>query len=446
MCTMMGQPPELFPSPKGQFLLGHLNYVKSDGMDYFHQTACSEGLHFKLNLLGFPLYFVCDPESIEQVLTKKAANYPKRRSIKPLKELLNNGLVTSDGTQWQTDRKALQNIFNTSLASFQESTTLILDKKIEQLKKVPPDKPLAVYDIFFEITYEIIQHFFLPEPTQEYVLEQIDADIKLIVQFLFRRSEFPDFLIPIGTPLPFYRKARAAIDRFDALIFNEIKAIKSGKVKHKNGFLNVLCQIPHFSIKDIRDQTFTFLLAGHETTLLTLHNFWYAMNLNPLKAKMVVEEIRSTSTSCVKNIREIPYTYAMLNETFRCFPPITLIARDSVHSDTLGGYHLPKNSIIILPISSIHRHPDLWETPEMFKPERFLNKDENAYRYRFLPFSDGPRFCIGKQFALSELSMIISSFLHHFDWKPSSDNNISFEKTGFLSRPKRSLLFTLSKP
>ena len=119
----------------------------------------------------------------------------------------------------------------------------------------------------------------------------------------------------------------------------------------------------------------------------------------------------------VDDFSQLPLTRAMLYESLRLYPPVSVMARESIDADILSGYELPEKSFLVIPIYSVHRHPDLWERAEEFDGHRFLDKSENHFRFSYVPFNVGPRACIGRKFSLTELAIFISALYPAFCWE-----------------------------
>lgn len=118
-------------------------------------------------------------------------------------------------------------------------------------------------------------------------------------------------------------------------------------------------------------------------------------------------------------IERLPLTLRVPKEALRLYPPVPVITRLSTENLNLAGIHVPKGSLIVIPIFALHRHRRLWDDPDRFNPDRFLPENEDKYpRTQFMPFGYGPRICIGSAFALIEAAAILATLLQsvRFEW------------------------------
>jgi cytochrome P450 family 3 subfamily A len=167
--------------------------------------------------------------------------------------------------------------------------------------------------------------------------------------------------------------------------------------------------------KEIIGQALIFMIAGYETTSVLMSFFFYVMATEPIIQEKVYEEIRQElgdDEVTHEKLSQLQYLDMVINETLRMYPPVIRFDRVASEDYQLGNYHIPKGSLINVPVYPIHHDPNIWPEPEKFIPERFL-PDEKAKRHpmSFLPFGDGPRNCIGMRFALLEAKLAIAKAL-----------------------------------
>ena len=161
----------------------------------------------------------------------------------------------------------------------------------------------------------------------------------------------------------------------------------------------------------IVDNLTTFLLAGHETTAKALTWTLYVLSRAPDWQERVRAEVLTIAGSGrvgPETIGKLPVTTRVLKESMRLYPPVPVITRVSAEDVDIGGKHLPKPTLIVIPIYAVHRHRLLWPEPDRFDPDRFLPESEAKYpRTQFMPFGYGPRVCIGSSFAILEATAIL---------------------------------------
>ncbi|CAN4092638.1 unnamed protein product [Withania somnifera] len=182
---------------------------------------------------------------------------------------------------------------------------------------------------------------------------------------------------------------------------------------------------PEFYTDDrIKSVILILFNAGTETTSMTIQ---WAMRLllahpeafHKLRAD-IDREVGNERLLSESDITKLPYLQYVINETLRLYPPVPLVLPHySLEDCTVGGYHVPKNTILMVNVWAIHRDPKLWDEPETFKPERFeaMEGEKEGFNYKFVPFGMGRRACPGAPMSLRTVSLVLGSLIQWFDWK-----------------------------
>jgi cytochrome P450 len=171
---------------------------------------------------------------------------------------------------------------------------------------------------------------------------------------------------------------------------------------------------------ELRDNLLTFIVAGHETTALTLAWALYLLAFDPAaqdrlraEAAAVLEGRAATGA----DVARLVYTRQVIDETLRLYPPAGFLSRTARKADTLCGREVRPGDTVMLPIYALHRHRLLWDRPDAFDPDRFAPGHQTP-RYAYLPFGDGPRICIGASFALTEAVIMLATLVARFRFAP----------------------------
>jgi cytochrome P450 len=172
-----------------------------------------------------------------------------------------------------------------------------------------------------------------------------------------------------------------------------------------------------FSAEQLRDQVATLILAGHETTAVTL--FWAILMLTqaPREQDRVAEEAAALTIEAATAhgaMTRLVYTKAVVNEALRLFPPVFTIVRQAIAADRAGDVNLAAGSLLMIAPWVLHRHHALWSDPDAFDPSRFLPDAPPPPRFAFMPFGAGPRVCVGAQFAMTETVLVLASLIRRF--------------------------------
>jgi len=199
------------------------------------------------------------------------------------------------------------------------------------------------------------------------------------------------------------------------------------------------------SNKELIDEVLTLIVAGHETTASALTWAWYLISQHPeTAAQLEAESDRLGSQTLGLDAAEsLTFTHQVLREAMRLYPPGWLFTRRTLEADELGGFPIgPRTDVFISPYM-LHRHPAFWTDPEAFKPERFAGADaDDRHRFCYIPFSVGPRHCIGENVAMFEMLVHIQTMSRRFRLTRATSEPIALEAQINL-RPRSNLLMTV---
>jgi cytochrome P450 len=198
-----------------------------------------------------------------------------------------------------------------------------------------------------------------------------------------------------------------------------------------------------FTPPQLRDQVATMIVAGHETTALTL--FWSLYLLANARAEQELLAAEASGIDLAPDVAaeaKLPYTRAVVNETLRLYPPVFAIVRMANAADRIGDLEIAAGSVVIVAPWVLHRHTKFWNNAEAFDPARFQAGDPPAHRFAYLPFGAGPRVCIGAQFALTEASLVLARLAQRFEFALAEDAPV-LPLAIVTTQPNRPALFRL---
>ena len=402
--------------------------------------------------LWFHHFLVNHPDGVKHILQDNAANYIKAKIVRPLlTPALGNGLVTSEGEAWRRGRSIMTPAFSAqSVASYAAIIAAATDAMICRWDGDGANGPLDLESAMAELTLDIISR------------AMFSSDSELIKDTLYRSSVryqaemtlSPFALIPgVNRAWAFYKERRAAgmLKDLNALMGQIIDARKERR--DRGSHVDLLDRLldardPEtgrgLSDKDVRDQMVTVFVAGHETTALALCWTWFLLSQHSDVERRLWAEIDDTlkgEAPTYDDIRRLPYTRMIFDETLRLFPPIhSLPWRQALDRDEVCGRAIPAGAIIGIIPWVIHRHKALWEAPERFEPERFSpERSSQQPRCAYIPFSYGPRYCIGASLALTEGVMVLARIAQHYRLRLVPGQSV--EPRGLLSlHPRNGLV------
>ncbi|EJN59909.1 cytochrome P450 [Halogranum rubrum] len=432
------------PGPKGVPVFGNSGQYSKDPFSFM--TACAEayGDVVKFDLGPMPVYMLTNPEDIERVLVSEDAKFRKPRfQDDAMGDLLGNGLLLSDGAEWRKQRELAQPAFNPARIAtlggmMSEKTTAMLDDW--------QDGDLV--DIQLEmarLTVRIIVDAMLGASLDEERIRTVQENLEP----LGARFE-PDplrVIVPDWAPTRENRDYKGAIETIERVIDDivaERRGSEFGASDHDGrdsadavddppmDLLSIILraqQRGEQTDQQLRDEMMTMLLAGHDTTALTLTYFWYLLSQHPdveAKVQQEVDEVLGGETPAAADARQMTYTDRVLHETMRLYPPVYTMFREPRVDVRLGGYRVPEGSGVMLPQWVVHRSPRWYDDPETFDPDRWLPERRNQRpRFSYFPFGGGPRHCIGKQFSMLEAKLIVGTVAQQFELDYTRDEPFS---------------------
>jgi cytochrome P450 len=161
----------------------------------------------------------------------------------------------------------------------------------------------------------------------------------------------------------------------------------------------------------LRDESITTFFAGHETTSKTMTFAWYALACNPqvaVKLHAELDSVLGDRTPTMEDLHHLPYTLQVIKEVLRLYPPAPFYIRDAIAEDKIGNYTTPAVGVLLSPYYT-HRHPDFWENPLQFDPDRWSpEREAKMHPYAYHPFAAGQRVCIGNNFSLLESHILLA--------------------------------------
>ncbi|MCW3042932.1 MAG: cytochrome, partial [Actinobacteria bacterium] len=180
----------------------------------------------------------------------------------------------------------------------------------------------------------------------------------------------------------------------------------------------------------IRDQIFTYLMAGHETTAKALTWTLYLLDRHPsvlARLRREVDRVVGEGPVTPACIEGLGYARMVLQESMRLFPPVWLMSRRCVRDEAVDGCRIPAGTLVIVSPYTLHRHAAYWPRPLLFDPDRFDPRRRDREPYTFFPFSGGPRSCIGRSFAMVETVVVLAAIVRRFDLRSRSGHSVRCE-------------------
>jgi cytochrome P450 len=353
-----------------------------------------------------------DPDAIRRVLLGNRGNYRKGAGLERVRMLLGNGLIVTEGDTWARQRRMM-------LPAFQGDVVRGFAPLVDEVNAslVAHWTRLAGRGDLFDITHD------LSAIALDVVLRAIFGDDLRRIAEAEGESPFDLLTRDPRRDLAFAARFRALTRFVSAAI--ERRRVEPGEERDLLAMMMAARDRETgeaMSGRELVDQVMTLIVAGHETTAATLNWAWYMLSQHPgIDARLhatVCDPARGTDLGerpAAQDPGSGDFVERVLQETLRMFPPVWLFSRRAVGDDELAGAHVPAGTDVFICPWLLHRRPAHWQRPDEFEPDRFLPEASGArHRFAFLPFSAGPRFCIGAGFAMAEMSAHLTQVASRF--------------------------------
>lgn len=381
-------------------------------------------------------YLFFKPEHVKRVLQDNHTNY-KKAGYSKLEPLIGHGLLSSEGETWRRQRSVIQPAFHRQqIDNMVESMVEVTDEFVDRWNGLLAQGQ-NVLDLELEMTQLTLS--IVSRTLFGYDVGRSANEVSDSLRFVLRygTDRIGRFLyLPESVPTPKNRRYKRSIDQLDRIVGDLIERRRAGGQDRSDLLDMMLADLEGegsgiATYGDLRDQIMTFLSAGHETTAMALTWTFYLMYRNPDKAELLREELRDVlggRRPQLGDIGSLPYTTAVLQESMRLYPPVWGIARRAKEHDVIGDHRVPKGSRVIVSPYVTHRDPSLWEDPETFWPERWLNgSTDDLPKYAWFPFGGGQRQCVGRDFALTEATIVLAILAERFSFEVAEWQKVAAE-------------------
>ncbi|XP_007663005.1 cytochrome P450 4B1 isoform X2 [Ornithorhynchus anatinus] len=357
---------------------------------------------------------------------------------------IGKGLLVLEGSKWFQHRKLLTpgfhyDILKPYIRVFVDSSKVMLDKWEKKITagsslEIVHDVGLMALDSLMKCTFGKGNSSQLESENAYYLAVH---DLTFLMQERIDRFQYHNDFIYWLTPhgRRFLRACKATHDHTDQVIRERKEALQNERElavlqkKRHLDFLDILlCAKDEsgegLSDADLRAEVDTFMFEGHDTTTSGISWFLYCLALHPEHQRRCREEVQeilgNRDAFQWEDLGKMTYLTQCIKESFRLYPPVPQVYRQlNKPVQFVDGRSLPEGALVSLHIYALHRNPKVWSDPEVFDPLRFSPENSvGRHPYAFLPFSAGPRNCIGQQFAMSEMKVVSAQCLLRFEFLP----------------------------
>ena len=371
-------------------------------------------------------HMVMDPTAIREILLDRLDQYPKSLVTKNLlKPAIGESLFIAEGAHWRWQRRTAAPVFShRNVSALAPIMSDAADRACERIAAAGPravnlldEMVTTTFDVIADVTFSGGDTF-----DRDAVHGAIDDYIAEAGKIsLFDILGFPDWV-----PRPGRVMSGKALKEMKSVADQAIEARAERGTSTVPDLLDLLLagEDPKsgrtMSTAELRDNLLTFIVAGHETTALTLAWSMYLVAFDQDvqdRARAEAQQVLQGRAAGADDVADLPFIRQIVDEALRLYPPAGIVSRTALKKDTLGGREILPGDTVMIPIYALGRSKLLWEDADAFRPERFADR-KAIDRYAYLPFGDGPRICIGASFALQEAVIILATLLSRFRFKP----------------------------
>ncbi len=416
-----GKDHRTIPGPKGLPFFGVLN-ARPDTLNFYRNNHAEFGeLTRYVAFKKFDWYFVGHPDDIEQIMLGSPDVYYKGYAWERMRRVFGKGLFVSDGDLWKRQHKLILPGFHRSQHDqFATEMIEIIAETVESWRvRARTGQVFDMAEEMMRLTLMNVSRTMFGDDIRDYV-DEMGRALEVILHWAHLRA----------LSIESWRgekKFEAALQTF----FNLIDVLIAGRRAHHakvgvthNDMLDLLLSARHedtgqpMDDAQMRDEMITIIGAGYETAAVGLAWCWHLLDQNPdwkNRVQIEIDEVFDKRLPTMDDLQNTPLLKMTLQEAMRLYPPIWGLSRQTQEEVVLRGYRLPPKAILVMFPYVTHRHPDFWENPDKFDPERFTpERSAGRPRFSYFPFGGGQRMCLGAAFAMMETQFIVAMIMQHF--------------------------------
>ncbi len=373
---------------------------------------------------GARWHMVMDPAAIRRILLEEVENYPKSDVTKNLlRPAIGESMFIAEGAEWRWQRRTAAPVF--SRRNMHALAPVMSDAALRCADRIDAAGPRAIdmmqemvtttFDVISDVTFSGGEAF-----NRDEVHRAIDSYVAEAGRVsLLDVLGFPDWV-----PRPGRTLSARSLRQMKSVADDAITARAARGPATPPDLLDLLMAgtdpdtARRMDVSELRDNLLTFIVAGHETTALTLSWALYLCAFDEAAQDRARDEIQQAVGGRAlrgEDVDALPFTRAIIEEALRLYPPAGIISRTAQAPDQLGGREVRRGDTVMIPIYALHRNRLLWDNPDAFDPERWMGQRPD--RYAYLPFGDGPRICIGASFAMQEAVLILATLLGRYRFR-----------------------------
>jgi cytochrome P450 len=393
-----------------------------------------------------------NPDVIQQVMKTNWENYQKSDiQVKRMGHFLGKGLLTTHGEPWRTQRRLIQKGFDRK--QLEALSSIMQDSLAESLKSFESEVRVGSVDIYphlMKMTFSMVARSLFGAKLKDEDIDLVSHTICTVQEFIVKQTLQP-YLNPWFAATGDLRKHEEMRERADSILMAYIKQRRHQEPGHD--LLQTLMDARYSNGEGMSDElvlseSMQLLVAGHETSSNALSWMFYLLSTRPDCLEKVRQEFDSVVGDSPLSYVDVPrfeFTTQVISEALRLYPPFWMIDRMAVADDIAGDVAIPRGSTVIVFVYGAHHATKYWPNPEQFDPGRFTKENEKLQpSFTYLPFGGGPRGCIGGNYAMLQILMIMSVLLRKYDFQLAPGQRIEARPMVIL-RPRHGIRMTFTE-
>jgi cytochrome P450 len=432
------------PGPRKYALL-KLSEFQHQPIEYLGHLWQEYGDLVRLPIMpGLTFFLAAHPDYAEHILSQHQNRYGRPDLfLKSMGLMQGQGLLSSEGAVWLKQRRLMQPAFRQQqIIQLQAIMLNCVESLLREWEEKPEGEVVDIAAEMTRLTLKIVSlALFSVDISDE--SNQLGQATRTGLEYVYYRMMTP-LALPVWIPTPGTLKFRQAKRTLDRTVLEIIQSRRQNPTSHVD-LLSMLLDCrdedtgESMSDRELQDQIITLINAGHETTATALAWTWYLLGMHPEVMANLQDELETTLNGHSPTHEKLPqlqYTRRVFDEAQRLYPIGIGIPRVALEDDEIQGYFIPKGSVFTIAQYFIFRHPEFWENPAQFDPDRFL-PDQVAQRPKFayFPFGGGQHVCIGKYMSLMESTTILAAIVQRFHIELVPNQLIEVDPR-FTLRPK----------
>lgn len=418
-------------------LVGSSVALLRDPLAFLDRISAEHGDAVEFNIPGQRIFLFNHPDAIEQMLVTERDHFIKDKLTRELSIMLGQGLLVSEGAHWRRQRRLMQPAFHRErVAAYGEVMVDVAERVAESFRD---GEVRDVHRDMMRATLDIVARTLFGTDVDA-TAERIGAALELLMDHFSGIG----VMVPIGLPTPGNARARRAIADLDAIVRGIIRERRAGE--GGGDLLSMLVAAADedgaMSDDELRDEAMTLLLAGHETTALSLGFALDLLARHPEAAARLeaeISEVLGERRATAADMPRLRYAEGVVREAMRLFPPAWAIGREATSPCTIGGYPVEAGTQLWAAQWVVHRDPRWFADPLAFRPERWENDFAKSLpRQAYFPFGGGPRVCIGNAFAMMEAVLVLVTLARALRFERTGDAPLELLASVTL-RPKQGI-------